>query len=178
MTSSMSPPRLSPLPGTLSNAASLGLQPQVGASADINGTNYFIAACADTRGNYCVPVFPGAWTVSLELGTLFGYGIQTVAPLEVTVPPTGAPPTADFTLLPIVGDFRTARFLPPVLMSDGRLRLELEGQAPLTWRIERSENLRDWSFVAIQSAAYQTLVIEEPPEPSRRAAFYRAVWVR
>jgi hypothetical protein len=166
------------IPGTISNAPSLGLQPQVVASTDVNGTNYSIGACPDTSGHYCVPAFPGAWTVELDLGTLFGYGIQTVAAREVIVPPTGAPPRADFSLTPIAGDFRIARLSAPVLLADGRLRLELEGQAPLTWRIERSENLRDWTLVAIQSTGYRSLVIEEPPEPSRRAAFYRAVWVR
>jgi hypothetical protein len=114
----------------------------------------------------------------MNSSTLPGNGIQSVAPRVVTVPPAGAPPRSDFTLNAIAGDFRTARFLSPVLLSDGRLRLELEGQAPLSWRIERSENLREWTLVAIQSAAYRTLVVEEPPEPSRRAAFYRAVWVR
>ena len=166
------------IPGTITNAPALGLQPQIFASTEIDGTNYSISLCPDTDGHYCASVFPGQWTVVLNSTTLSGNGLQTVAPREVTVPPSGAPPRADFTLLPIVGDFRTARFSPPVLLSDGRLRLELEGQAPLSWRIERSENLRDWTLVAIQSAEYRTLVIEEPPEPSRRAAFYRAVWVR
>jgi hypothetical protein len=166
------------IPGHIFNANSLGLQPQLFASADINGTNYSIIVCPDTDGDYCAPVFPGQWTVAMNSSTLPGNGIQSVAPRVVTVPPAGAPPRSDFTLNAIAGDFRTARFLSPVLLSDGRLRLELEGQAPLSWRIERSENLREWTLVAIQSAAYRTLVVEEPPEPSRRAAFYRAVWVR
>lgn len=166
------------IPGTLSNAPALGLQPQIFASTEINGTNYSITVCPDTDGRYCAPVFPGQWTVAMNSSTLPGNGIQTVAPREVTVPPIGEPPRANFTLTPIAGDFRTARLSTPVLLPDGRLRLELEGQAPLTWRIERSENLRDWTLVAIQSTAYRTLVIEEPPEPARRTAFYRAVWVK
>jgi len=148
------------------------------ASTEINGTNYFITVRPDTDGHFCAPVFPGQWTVGMNYSTFPGNGIQTVAPREVSVPPTGAPPRADFTLVPIVGDFRTARLSPPEVLSDGRIRLKLEGQAPLSWRLERSENLHDWTSVAIQSTTYRTLVIEDPPEPSRRAAFYRAVWVR
>jgi len=92
--------------------------------------------------------------------------------------PAGAFSSADFALAPITGDFRLARFLNPVLRPDGGLRLELRGQTDLGWRIERSEDLRDWTFVDLQPGASGTVVIEQPPAPSRQSAFYRAVWVR
>lgn len=166
------------IPGGIFNAPSLGLQPQLLVSTEAHGTNYSIIVCPDTDGTFCAPVFPGQWTVAISSSTLPGNGIQTVAPREVTVSQIGSPPRADFSLVPITGDFRSARFLSPVRLPDGRVRLQLDGQAPLTWRIERSENLRDWSIVAIKSAAYRPLAFEDPSAPSRGAAFYRAVWVR
>lgn len=164
--------------GTISNGPALGLHPQLFSTAQVDGTNYLVTGCPDSAGHYCVPTIPGLWTVRLDDGSLNDYGLQSVAPRDVTVPSTGQPPAVDFVLSPITGDFRRAGFLNPVLLPNGALQLELHGQAALSWRVERSENLIDWIPVSVQATVNGIFIIQEPLAPSGLLAFYRAVWSR
>ncbi len=164
--------------GTISNAPALGLQPQLFSSAEVNGTNYLIEGCPDSTGHYCLPAVSSLWTVWIDDSSLADFGIQSVAPREVTVPPTGQALSVDFVLAPIAGDFREARFMKPVLLPNGALQLEFRGQTALSWRVERSGNLNDWMPVALGATVNGTFVIQEPLAASDPAAFYRAVWVR
>jgi hypothetical protein len=92
--------------GTISNAPTLGVQPQLSSNAEFNGTNYLITGCPDGTGYYCLPAVPGLWTVSVADQSLTDFGIQSVAPSRVAVPMTGQTPSVDFVLSPIAGDFR------------------------------------------------------------------------
>ena len=134
--------------------------------------------CFDPSGNCCLPVFAGRWLVQADNDELNGYGMQTVPSHEVVAHGTGQSDPVHFASSPISGDFRDARFLEPELLPGGGLRLNLRAQTSLTWRIERSNDLLNWTPLSIQTAVNASLLIEDKPSSSIRTAFYRAVWVR
>jgi PKD domain-containing protein len=59
---------------------------------------------------------------------------------------------------------------------NGSILLQLEGTPNATYRIQWSDNLKDWNFLASRTAdsAGRFQFQDNPPLPSRR--FYRAVW--
>jgi hypothetical protein len=166
------------LPGQITGALNLTASLAVSASTEINGTNYTTTACLDCEGRFCLPMFPGVWTVRLSDQWLNSFGLRSVPPQEVVVPATSEPPYVTFALAPIAGDYREARLLTPTLLPDGGLRLELRGQTALTWRVERSQDLIQWTTldtVTTTNGVARILDIASPPPGSR---FYRAVWVK
>jgi len=162
--------------GTVSNASSMGVQP-VTASAELSGTNYNTSACWDIDGHYCLPVLTGLWTVQIWDVFLNDFGLQGLPRRDVNVPITGHVPPVDFVLSPLVGDFREAHLKKPLLLPNGALQLELNGQAALSWRVERSSNLIDWTPIASKYSAHGSIIIEDPTSASNSPTFYRAVWI-
>jgi hypothetical protein len=169
------------LKGTLLNAAAFGAQTRIRANTSINAAQYVSDACSDVMGEFCIPVFPGQWTVQADDAWLMDYGLRSIAPRDVIVPADGPPPPVSFVVTPIDGDFRRARFLKPVVLHNGARQLELRGQISLSWRIERSSDLMEWTPIALQTARNGILIMEESLPPAMtfpQAAFYRAVWAR
>jgi hypothetical protein len=166
------------IPGTISNPSSLGILPPVWASSEVDGTNYTTSACSDRDGHYCLPALPGLWTVQIYDGWLNDFGIQSLTPRDVIVPMSDQAPPLDLVLARLIGDFREARLKNPVMLQNGGLRLELSGQASLSWRVERSHNLIDWTPFALETTVNGSFVIEDAMAASDPTTFYRAVWIR
>ena len=139
--------------------------------------NYGTSACWDIDGHYCLPVFTGLWTVQIYDAFLNDFGLQSLPRRDVNVPITGQAPPVDFVLSPMAGDFRAAHLTKPLILPNGALQLELNGQAALSWRVERSSNLIDWTPIASKYSAHGSFIIEDPTGASNSPTFYRAVWI-
>lgn len=166
------------LHGTVSDQEGSPLAFQVSGNGQVQGTNYSSVVCPDFELGFCLPVIPGDWVITVPDGVANGLGFQSPRSETVLIPATGLAPSVDFVLEPFAGDFRNAQWSTPSRKLTGGLELELRAQATLTWRIDRSDDLKTWSAWSTAITTNGAARLFDPDAPSGRSKYYRAVWIQ
>jgi hypothetical protein len=166
------------LRGAVSDFQGHGLPLPITATTGVEGTNYTSSACPDSEHEFCVPAIPGTWNVTVPDGAANDLGLRSLPGHEVIVPMSGEPPSIYIVLNPIIGDFRHAQWLPPTMTPAGELKLELRTQVALTYRIERSEDLKQWNMWSAVATTNGAARIQHPVAAPGRPTFFRAIWVQ
>jgi hypothetical protein len=105
----------------------------VGANANINGTNYSSNGQTDGSGNYSIGVFNGLWSVYVSGDDLASRGFETPANKNVTI--SGGNGTVNFTIFPIQPlQILTTNLPTGVVFQNYHTNLQATGgQQPYNW---------------------------------------------